>query len=102
MRRPLRIPVKLSYRVATESEQEKAQGPMAETLTRTIRVTPEQWERIEKIAGEREVSANRLVVELVMEELTGSDRGALFDRAAEDARIAQIKALGTERSTNGS
>ena len=42
---------------------------MAETLTRTIRVTPEQWERIEKIAKEREVSANRLVVELVMEAL---------------------------------
>ena len=42
---------------------------MAETLTRTIRVTPEQWERIEKIAREREISANRLVVELVMEAL---------------------------------
>jgi len=42
---------------------------MAETLTRTIRVTPEQWERIEKIAKECEVSANRLVVELVMEAL---------------------------------
>ena len=42
---------------------------MAETLTRTIRVTPEQWERIEKIAKEREISANRLVVEVVMEAL---------------------------------
>ena len=42
---------------------------MAETFTRTIRVTPEQWEQIEKIAKEREVSANRLVVELVMEAL---------------------------------
>ncbi len=40
---------------------------MAETLTRTIRVTPEQWERIEKTARDREISANRLVVELVME-----------------------------------
>ena len=42
---------------------------MAETLTRTIRVTPEQWARIEEIAKEREMSANRLVVELVMEAL---------------------------------
>ena len=42
---------------------------MAETLTRTIRVTPEQWARIEKIAKDRDVSANRLVVELVMEAL---------------------------------
>lgn len=33
------------------------------------RVTPEQWERIEKITKEREVSANRLVVEVVMEAL---------------------------------
>ena len=49
--------------------QESAKRPMAETLARTIRVTPEQWERIEKTAKERETSANRLVVELVMEAL---------------------------------
>ena len=42
---------------------------MAETITRTIRVTQDQWERIEKIAKDREVSANRLVVELAMEAL---------------------------------
>ena len=36
---------------------------------RTIRVTPEQWDRIEKIAKDRDVSANRLVAELVMESL---------------------------------
>ncbi len=42
---------------------------MAETLTRTIRVTPEQWARIEKTAKDRDISANRLVVELVMEAL---------------------------------
>ena len=42
---------------------------MAETMTRTIRVTPEQWEQIEKIAKERKVSANRLVVELAIEAL---------------------------------
>ena len=69
MRGTLRFPANLSYRRVAESELEKAQGPMAETLTRTIRVTPEQWERIEKIAREREISANRLVVELVMEAL---------------------------------
>ena len=42
---------------------------MAETLARTTRVTPEQWERIEKIAKERDIFANRLVVGLVMEAL---------------------------------
>jgi hypothetical protein len=42
---------------------------MAETFTRTIRVTPEQWKQIEIIAKHRDVSANRLVVELAMEAL---------------------------------
>ncbi len=42
---------------------------MAQTLTKNIRVTLEQWDRIEKIAKDRDISANRLVVELVMEAL---------------------------------
>ena len=69
MHQPLRIPVKLSYHMATGFAREDAKRPMAQTVTRTIRVTPEQWERIEKIAGEREGSANRLVVEFAMEAL---------------------------------
>ena len=39
---------------------------------------------------------------LKQEELDGSDRETLFDGAAEEAHIAQNKALGTESSTNGS
>ncbi len=69
MHRSLRISAELSYRMATGLAREDAKRPMAETLTRTIRVTPEQWVRIEKIAKDRDVSANRLVVELVMEAL---------------------------------
>ncbi len=42
---------------------------MAQTLTKNIRVTPEQWERIEKAAEDRGNSANQLVVELTMETL---------------------------------
>jgi len=42
---------------------------MARTLQKNIRVTPEQWNRIENAAKERDVSANRLVVELAMEAL---------------------------------
>ena len=42
---------------------------MARTLQKNIRVMPEQWKRIENAARERNVSANRLVVELVMEAL---------------------------------
>ena len=42
---------------------------MTRTLQKNIRVTPEQWERIENAAKERDASANRLVVELAMEAL---------------------------------
>ena len=42
---------------------------MARTLQKNIRVTPEQWNRIENAARERDISANRLVVELAMEAL---------------------------------
>ena len=42
---------------------------MAWTLQKNIRVTPEQWDRIENAARKRDVSANRLVVELAIEAL---------------------------------
>ena len=42
---------------------------MARTLQKNIRVTPEQWDRIENAARKRDVSANRLVVELAIEAL---------------------------------
>ena len=87
MHQSLRIPVKLSYRMATGFAQENAKRPMAETLTRTIRVTPEQWERIEKIAKEREISANRLVVELVMEALDRRE----WPRTELDIQVAKAR-----------
>ena len=43
--------------------------PMAQTLQKNVRVTPGQWNRIENAARERDVSANRLVVELAIEAL---------------------------------
>ena len=42
---------------------------MMKTLQKNIRVTPKQWDRIENAARERDVSANRLVVELAIEAL---------------------------------
>ena len=39
-----------------------------------------------------------LLTYLKQEELDGSDRKTLFDRAAEEARIAQNRTLGTDRS----
>ena len=42
---------------------------MAQTLQKNIRVTPAQWDRIEKAAEDRDVSANQLVVELAIEAL---------------------------------
>ena len=60
-------------------------------------LTPELAELIE-----RTFRGVHLLAYLKHEELDGSDRKDLFDRAAEDARIAQSKTLGTERSTKGS
>ena len=43
--------------------------PTVQTVQKNIRVSPEQWERIETVARERNISANQLVVELTMEAL---------------------------------
>ncbi len=56
-------------------------------------LTPELAELIE-----RTFRGVHLLAYLKQEELAGSDRETLFDRAAEDARAAQIKALGMDRS----
>ena len=42
---------------------------MAQTAQKNIRFTFEEWKRVEKEAREREISPNRLVVELAMESL---------------------------------
>ncbi len=39
------------------------------TFERHIRVTPQQWERLEKAAARNDISANQLVVSLAMEAL---------------------------------
>ena len=53
-----------------------------------------------ELAGliERTFCGVHLLAYLKQQELAGSDRGTLFNRAAEDARAAQTKALGTDRS----
>ena len=55
---------------------------MAQTLQKNIRDTDEQWTRIEEAARERQVSPNRLVVELAIEAL---------DRRAWPGTEAEIK-----------
>ena len=42
--------------------------------------------------------AVHLLTYVKREELAGSKRGALFDRAAEDASVVQIRVLGTGQS----
>ena len=42
---------------------------MVQTLQKNIRVTPEQWQRIEQAADERGTSANQLLLELAIEAL---------------------------------
>ena len=44
-------------------------GLMAQSQQKNIRVTAEQWARIEEAARERQVSPNQLVVELAIEAL---------------------------------
>ena len=51
------------------SLHEKIGKAVVQTLQKNIRVTPNQWKRIEKEAEERGISANQLVVELAMEAL---------------------------------
>ena len=46
---------------------------MAQSQQKNIRVTAEQWNRIEEVARERQVSPNRLVVELAIEALDRRD-----------------------------
>lgn len=42
---------------------------MATTLQKTVRVTQEQWYRVENVANQRNISPNQLFVELAMEAL---------------------------------
>jgi hypothetical protein len=42
---------------------------MTRTLQKNIRVRPEQWERLEDAARERDTTANQLLLELAMEAL---------------------------------
>ena len=46
---------------------EGATKRMVQTIQKNIRVTSEQWKRIENEAEKREMSPNRMVVELAME-----------------------------------
>ena len=58
---------------------------MPQTIQKNIRVTPEQWNRIEKAARQRDISPNQLVVNLVMAAL---DRGEWLSTEAE-IRVAR-------------
>ena len=42
---------------------------MSRTIDKHIRIEPEQWQRMETAARERDITANQLVVELAMEAL---------------------------------
>ena len=59
----------IRHRFRSETGQKLEKTTMVQTVQKNIRVTPEQWERIEKAANERGISANQLLVELAMEAL---------------------------------
>ena len=58
---------------------------MTKTLQKNIRVTPGQWDRIENAARERDVSANRLLVELAIEALDRRE----WPRTQAEIRVAR-------------
>lgn len=58
---------------------------MPQTIQKNIRVTPEQWNRIEKTARDGGISPNRLIVNLVMEAL---DQGE-WPRTEAEIRVAR-------------
>ena len=77
---------------------------MVQTIQKNIRVTPEQWKRVEKEAERRGISPNRLVVDLAMEALERREwprteaeihllRSAMF---AAQAIIRDMEAAGRE------
>lgn len=47
----------------------RSTADMVQTVQKNIRVTPEQWERMENAARERNVSANQFLLQLAMEAL---------------------------------
>ena len=46
---------------------------MAKTMSKTVRVTDEQWNRVQTAAGKRNQSPNHLLVQLAMEALDRRD-----------------------------
>ncbi len=58
---------------------------MAQTIQKNIRVTPQQWKRVEEQAEARGVSANQLVVELAMEALERRE----WPRTEAEIRVAR-------------
>ena len=59
---------RIRYERARNRAEEDAKS-MASTLQKQIRVTAEQWQRIEEAARDRKVSPNQLVVDLAIETL---------------------------------
>ena len=85
------------------------QNGMVQTMQKNIRVTPEHWKRVEKEAEKRDISPNRLVVELTMEALERREwprteaeihllRSAMF---AAQAIIRDMERAGREEEIRG-
>ena len=63
------FPVRFTIEQNENLNEMRGKKPMVQTIQKNIRLTPEQWKRIENEAEKREKSPNRLVVELAMEAL---------------------------------
>ena len=70
---------------------------MAQSLQKNIRVTAEQWNRIEEAARERQVSPNQLVVELAIKALDRRE----WPRSAAEIKVARASLFAAQALARG-
>ena len=70
---------------------------MAQSLQKNIRVTAEQWNRIETAAKEQQVSPNQLVVELAIEALDRRE----WPRTEAEIKVARASLFAAQAIARG-
>ena len=70
---------------------------MAQSLQKNIRVTAEQWGRIEEFARKRDVSPNQLVIELAIEALERRE----WPRTEAEVRVARASLFAAQVLARG-
>ena len=80
-----------------ESARNDGRNRMAQSQQKNIRVTAEQWTRIETAARERQVSPNQLVVELAIEALDRRE----WPRTEAEIKVARASLFAAQALARG-